>query len=61
MRCTLIDVVHGEEGWHEKVDDRFAKRQWPQEKHLCRAITLKCWQKEYESAEEVVGDIKALR
>lgn len=54
------DIIDGEEGWREKVEDRFRRQQWPLEQHLCSRITLKCWKKEYESAQEIVQDIKSL-
>ena len=58
--AVFPDIIDGEDGWHEKVADRFASRQFPQDQHGCNAITMKCWKKEYESAEEVVRDIEVL-
>ena len=58
--AVFPDIADGEDRWYEKVRDRFASQQFPQDQHVCNAITLKCWQKEYESAEEVVRDIESL-
>ncbi|KAL4901643.1 hypothetical protein BDW74DRAFT_187263 [Aspergillus multicolor] len=54
------DIVGGEEGWFEKVRERFEQRQWPEELHACSRITLKCWVKGYESAEELLRDLEAV-
>ncbi|KAL2192169.1 kinase-like protein [Thermothelomyces heterothallicus CBS 203.75] len=54
------DIVHGEEGRYEKVEDRFRNEAFPEDKYACSAITMKCWRMEYESAEEVVQDLEAL-
>lgn len=58
--AVFPDIIDGEDGWYEKVGDRFASRQFPQDQHACSAITSKCWQKEYESAQEVVRDIESV-
>ncbi|AEO60413.1 hypothetical protein MYCTH_2309609 [Thermothelomyces thermophilus ATCC 42464] len=58
--AVFPDIIDGEDGWYEKVEDRFAKGEFPRDKHACSAITLKCWQKEYECAEEVVRDLQVL-
>ena len=55
------DIIDGEDGWHDKVEERFVSKQFRQDQHACSAVTLKCWRKEYESATEVVRDIKALQ
>lgn len=58
--AVFPDIVDGEDRWYEKVRDRFASQQFPQDQHACNVVTLKCWQKEYESAQEVVRDIESL-
>ena len=58
--AVFPDIVDGEDEWYEKVADRFASQQFPQDQHACSAVTLKCWHKKYESAKEVVRDIKSL-
>lgn len=58
--AVFPDVVDGEDGWFETIKDRFAKQQFPQDLHACSTITSKCWLKEYESAEEVLRDIKSV-
>lgn len=58
--AVFPDIVDGEDGWSERVADRFASRRFPRDQHACDAVTLKCWQREYESAGEVVSDIKSL-
>lgn len=39
---------------------RFARGEFPQDEHACSAVTLKCWQRGYESADEVVRDLESL-
>ncbi|KAL2169439.1 hypothetical protein VTG60DRAFT_6068 [Thermothelomyces hinnuleus] len=58
--AVFPDIVDGEEGWYENVRDRFLKGLFPQDKHACSAVTLKCWQQRYESAEEVVRDLESI-
>lgn len=47
------DIIDGEEGYQDKVEERFRRQEWPQDQHLSSAITLKCWRKEYESAQDI--------
>ncbi|KAI0096095.1 kinase-like domain-containing protein [Nemania sp. FL0031] len=54
------DIIDGSENWRERVEERFEKKQFPQEPHACDWITLKCWQLEYDSAEELLRDIKSV-
>ncbi|KAF1981943.1 kinase-like protein [Aulographum hederae CBS 113979] len=54
------DIIDGEEEWSEKVQARFAKKEFPQDSHACSAITSKCWLEQYESADDIVRDIKAV-
>ena len=58
--CVFPDIVDGEEGWHDRVRSRFENSQFPQESHVCSAITSKCWELKYESAIEVLRDIEAV-
>ncbi|RMD39247.1 hypothetical protein DV735_g5880, partial [Chaetothyriales sp. CBS 134920] len=58
--AVFPDIVDGEEGWYDKVSDRFASQQFPTDQHICSTVTSKCWNKEYESAEELVRDLEAL-
>ena len=58
--AVFPDIIDGEHRWYEKVADRFASQQFPQDQHACSVVTLKCWRKKYESAKEVVRDIKSL-
>ncbi|RJE17565.1 Protein tyrosine kinase [Aspergillus sclerotialis] len=58
--AVFPDIIDGEKGWREKVADRFEKGLFPQEKHVCSAVILKCWRREYGSAQEVVRDIISL-
>lgn len=55
------DIVDGSEEWHERVEKRFEDKQFPQDVHACSAISSKCWLLEYESAEEVLRDLEAVR
>lgn len=52
------DIINGEVGWHDKVTERFTRMQFPQDSHACSEITLKCWLRQYRSADDVVQDIK---
>jgi hypothetical protein len=58
--AVFPDIIDGGDGWHEQVEQRFVSRQFPRDQHACSAVTLKCWQKEYESVTEIVRDITAL-
>ena len=59
MRHAVFpDIIDREDGWLEKVQDRFAKHQFPQEIHACSSITQKCWHKEYTSAQELLQDLE---
>ncbi|KAK3897954.1 kinase-like protein [Staphylotrichum tortipilum] len=51
-------MVDGEESYRRMVGERLAKRDWPREQHVCGAITLKCWEQQYESAAGVVRDLE---
>ncbi|KAH9890206.1 protein kinase-like domain-containing protein [Xylariomycetidae sp. FL2044] len=51
------DIIDGEDEYHEKVQDRFAKGDFPQDSHVCAEITSKCWRGEYNSAKELLQDI----
>jgi len=55
------DIADGSDEWHERVEKRFADKQFPQDVHACSTITSKCWLLEYESAEEVLRDVEAVR
>jgi hypothetical protein len=41
--CAFPDIVDGEEGWADKVRDRFEQGQFPEDSHACSDIVLKCW------------------
>ena len=42
--------------FYEKVANRFASQQFPQDQNVCNVVTLNCWHKRYESAQEVIRD-----
>jgi len=54
------DVVDGEEGWHNKVADQFTEQQFPRDFHACSLITMKCWMRQYDSAQEIVQAVESL-
>ncbi|KAL2863690.1 uncharacterized protein BJX67DRAFT_390361 [Aspergillus lucknowensis] len=54
------DIIDGEDGWYEEVRERFGKQHFPRDLHACSHITLKCWMKEYQSAEELVQDLELI-
>lgn len=58
--AVFSDTIDGETGWREKVRNRFESLQFPQDEQLCRGITLRCWQRKYESAQEIIEDIEYL-
>ena len=58
--AVFPDIIDGEEGWYEKVADRFAIQQFPQDSHACSTITLKCWLRQYGSAQDVVQEVETI-
>ncbi|KAI1126593.1 kinase-like domain-containing protein [Nemania abortiva] len=58
--AVFPDIIDGEDGWHEMVEERFDKGQFPQEPHACDSITSKCWKQEYNSAEELLRDVESV-
>jgi serine/threonine protein kinase len=58
--AVFPDIIDGEDRWHEKVQHRFVSGQFPQDQHAFSTVTLKCWQKEYETATEIVRDMESL-
>lgn len=58
--AVFPDIIDGEDGWREKVEERFAKQQFPQDSHACSAITLKCWLQQYDSADDIVQEIESI-
>ncbi|KAK3071587.1 hypothetical protein LTR53_008356 [Teratosphaeriaceae sp. CCFEE 6253] len=54
------DVLGGDEGWHEAIRSRFERRAFHTEPHLCDAITVKCWRREYSSVDEAIEKITAI-
>ncbi|KAF2177296.1 hypothetical protein K469DRAFT_732991 [Zopfia rhizophila CBS 207.26] len=58
--AVFPDIINGEDGWYDKVVDRFAMQQFPQDSHACSAITLKCWLRQYSSAQDVVQEIETI-
>ncbi|PHH85427.1 hypothetical protein CDD83_426 [Cordyceps sp. RAO-2017] len=56
------DIPEKDRNNAEKVEARFTSPQFPQDEHVCSAITRKCWQQdmEYESADEIVRDLEYL-
>jgi len=58
--CVFPDIVDGEDGWYDSVRSRFANAQFPQDSHVCSAITSKCWERKYDSAISVLQDIEAI-
>ncbi|KAJ4307317.1 hypothetical protein N0V88_000700 [Collariella sp. IMI 366227] len=70
LGCTLYFILLGhtifpdigdrdEEAW-EKVEQRLAKKEWPREQQVCSAVTVKCWEQQYESTEDVVRDLESI-
>ncbi|KAF1844396.1 kinase-like protein [Cucurbitaria berberidis CBS 394.84] len=58
--AVFPDIIDGEDDWQETIERRFRSMQFPQDQHVCDAITLKCWKMEYETAEDIVRDLKSL-
>lgn len=58
--AVFPDIVDGVERWSEMVEERFEKRMWPREEHLCRNVAAKCWEREYGSARNIVWDIASI-
>lgn len=55
------DISEAEDGWREKVEERFRKQEFPQDCQLCGTVTSKCWLQKYESAEEIVRDLASIQ
>ena len=53
-------MLDGEDGWYNTVSDRLAMQRFPQESHACSAITLKCWIRQYGSAQDVIREIETI-
>ena len=58
--AAFPDIVDGEEGWRDKVVDRFAKQQFPQNFYACYSITSRCWMQQYASAKDIVQAIESI-
>ncbi|KFY35567.1 hypothetical protein V494_05801 [Pseudogymnoascus sp. VKM F-4513 (FW-928)] len=58
--AVFPDIMDGEDGWHDKVVDRFAKQQFPQDSHICSSVTMKCWLQQYNSAEDIAQEIESI-
>ncbi|KAF1958342.1 kinase-like protein [Byssothecium circinans] len=54
------DIIGGEVGWQERINSRFASGSFPNDSHACDVITRKCWGRRYNSAGEVLENIKAV-
>lgn len=54
------DIDVKDEEAREKVEGRLRRKEWPKEEYVCRAISLKCWEQQYESTEEVVRELEAI-
>ncbi|RDW63151.1 uncharacterized protein DSM5745_10262 [Aspergillus mulundensis] len=58
LGCTIYIIIMGYPVFPDIVDGRFEQQQWPEDTHACSDITLKCWMKEYGSAEELLRDLE---
>jgi serine/threonine protein kinase len=58
--CVFPDIIDGEEGWADKVRDRFEQGQFPEDSHACSDIVLKCWKQQYEETTMVLQDVEAV-
>lgn len=58
--AVFPDIIDGEDGWRDKVEDRFARQQFPNDCLACSTVTLKCWLQQYDSAEDVVQDLLSI-
>jgi hypothetical protein len=54
------DIAEKDEETWEKAEGMLARREWPRKQHACSAVTVMCWEQQYESAEEVVRDLEAI-
>ena len=58
--AVFPDIIDGEARWYESVRGRFLNGVFPQNRHACSAVTLKCWQQQHKSAECVVRDLESI-
>ncbi|KAJ0166648.1 Serine/threonine-protein kinase SIK1 [Colletotrichum tanaceti] len=54
------DIISGEAGWDDEVKSRFARGIFPDDSSACSIVTRKCWMREYNSAGEVLEDIRGI-
>lgn len=54
------DISDQDDKSDEEVQRRFRTGQFPQDSHACAAITAKCWEQDYNSAVEVVHDVRVV-
>ncbi|RDA82951.1 hypothetical protein CP532_0863 [Ophiocordyceps camponoti-leonardi (nom. inval.)] len=54
------DITSFEDMLGGKIQSRFSNGVFPEGSHACETITRKCWQQGYDSATEVLKDIKAI-
>jgi hypothetical protein len=54
---VFLNIIEADNRWQDQVHERVKKQEFPEEVHTLELTTLKCWRKEYESAEEIIGDI----
>ncbi|RDA89227.1 hypothetical protein CP532_0571 [Ophiocordyceps camponoti-leonardi (nom. inval.)] len=55
---VFSDIVTGMNNWDTNIRSRFARGVLPDGRHPLASITEKCWTRAYNSATEVVEDIK---
>ncbi|KAK3305952.1 kinase-like domain-containing protein [Chaetomium strumarium] len=70
LGCTIYFILLGhtifpdiddrDDEAYAKVEERLAKKEWPRVHQVCSAVTLKCWEQQYESAADVVRDLEAI-
>jgi hypothetical protein len=44
--AVFPDINDNEDGWRQKVEDRFANSRFPDDKHACSDITSKCFRQQ---------------
>lgn len=58
--AVFTDIIDGEDEWQDKVSERFANQQFPQDSYACSSVVMKCWLRQYNTAEDVVQEIKVI-
>lgn len=55
---VFADVTYEDPAWQDVVKSRFARGIFPQDSSVCTGVAQECWTQQYNSAREVVQEIR---